>query len=448
MKFKSILLIIICSFFLSSCGLSKETSVVPIEKEPSQSEDTSNNELPQIIVSDNTAAKADTTISESAVDAYVLSEEEKNNPRLSVIEPSIPDKITLLFAGDINFDDSYSNMTAFRSRANGIYDTLSGELMEELQNADITMVNNEFPYSLRGTPTSGKRFTFRADPSRVEILNQMGVDIVSLANNHAYDHGVDALLDTFDTLDGAQIAYVGAGRNIQEAMKPYYYIIGNTKIAYVSATQIERNDPPDTKEATDDSPGVLRTLNPERFVSVIEEAKANSDFVVVYVHWGTENVYEIEQAQRDLAAAYEQAGAGLIIGDHPHCLQGIEYINQTPVIYSMGNFWFNSKNLDTGIVKATLNADGSLESFQFLPCLQHDCQTDLLISGKDSDYDRILGVMAGLSSNVSILSDGTVQSGSGPGVAAIAPRELKKPAYAVSGNTMQTISGSTSNVAE
>ena len=79
---------------------------------------------------------------------------------------------------------------------------------------------------------------------------QIGVDLVSLANNHAYDYGEQALLDTFSTLEGAGIPYVGAGRNIEEAKKPVYLIANGMKIAVVSATQIERNAVPDTKEAT------------------------------------------------------------------------------------------------------------------------------------------------------------------------------------------------------
>ena len=115
------------------------------------------------------------------------------------------------------------------------------------------MINNEFPYSSRGIPTEGKQFTFRARPESASILEEMGVDIVSLANNHAYDYGEDAFLDTLDTLAGIGMPYVGAGRNLEEASKPVYFIAGDIKIAIVSATQIERLDNPDTKGATDDS---------------------------------------------------------------------------------------------------------------------------------------------------------------------------------------------------
>jgi len=301
-------------------------------------------------------------------------------------------------------------------------------LLEELNSADIFMVNNEFPYSNGGTPLAGKTFAFRAKPETAKNLTEMGADIVSLANNHAFDHGEQALLDTFDTLDEIDVPYVGAGKNIDEACKPFYFVAGGMKIAYVSATQIERTTTPDTKEATASSAGVLRTLDPTKFLAVIEEAEANADLTVVYVHWGSENVYEVEGSQRDLATRYANAGADLIIGDHSHCLQGFEYVQGVPVVYSLGNFWFNSKNLDTCVVQAVA-AEGKIESVRFIPCCQHDCRTDMYEKG-DSEYSRILGVMQYLSYDVSIDEDGFVTDGEGRGVTPVQPKAVSKPNYA------------------
>ena len=131
-----------------------------------------------------------------------------------------PTEITLGFAGDICFYDEYANMSTLRSQANGIYDCILEGVMNGLKAVDIMMVNNEFAYSDRGTPTAGKKYAFRSKPSNVSMLDDMGVDIVSLANNHAYDWGPDALMDTFDILTEAKVPYVGAGRNIDEAVKP------------------------------------------------------------------------------------------------------------------------------------------------------------------------------------------------------------------------------------
>lgn len=311
--------------------------------------------------------------------------------------------VRIIFTGDMNFDKRYANMNALAQRGGEIAEALDSDIMELMREADITMINNEFPYSDRGTPTANKKFTFRADPSTVRYLNDLGVDIVGLANNHAYDYGPDALLDTLDTLEGAGIKHVGAGRNIKEAMTPEYIEAGGMKIAFTAATQIERSLPPDTKEATETDPGVLRTLDPEKYLQVISEADENADFTIAFVHWGAENVFEYEAAQRELAEKYAEAGADLIIGAHPHVLQGFEYVGDVPVIYSTGNFWFNSKTLDSCMIEATLEA-GELKELRFIPCIQKGCYTSMLHEG-DGDFARILSDQISRSADNIILSE-------------------------------------------
>ncbi len=315
-----------------------------------------------------------------------------------------PDQITITFAGDILFDESYAVMSAMLQNGGDIANGIAPDLIEEMKGADIMMVNNEFPYSDRGTPTEGKQFTFRAQPSAVSYLEELGVDLVALANNHAYDYGEEAFMDTLTTLEGAGMTYVGAGNNLEEARRPVYYIINNMKIAFVAATQIEKSDYPDTKGATETSAGVFRCWNGDDLIETVKEAKENSDFVIVYLHWGTENAETIDWAQEKQAPEVAAAGADLIIGDHPHCLQKIDVVQGVPVIYSLGNFWFNSKTVDTGMVKVTLNRDG-LQSYQFVPCLQSGCKTTLL---QGEEKDRVLAYMRSISDNVQIDGDGYV----------------------------------------
>ena len=267
------------------------------------------------------------------------------------------------------------------------------------------MANNEFPYSDRGTPTPDKTYTFRADPKDAHIMKDMGVDIVGLANNHAYDYGPDALIDTIDTLNDIKLPFVGAGKNIAEASHPVYFHANGHVISIVAATQIERLGSPDTKEATADSPGVLRTLDPKKAVAAIEEAAANSDFTVMFVHWGTESTDLVEKRQRDLARAYVDAGADLIIGAHPHVLQGIDYVDDVPVFYSLGNFWFNSRTLDTCIVRATLDGDCKLSGVEFIPCIQRG---SCVVSATEAEKARIIEYMRGISNYAQIDDNGIV----------------------------------------
>lgn len=326
---------------------------------------------------------------------------EENN--IYSVEPVESGKVTMAFAGDVLFDDHYAITGTVRASGD-ISQGIMPEVMERMQAADIMMLNNEFAYSNRGTPLEEKQFTFRARPETAAYLTDLGVDIVSLANNHAYDYGPEALEDTLDTLRETGIPYVGAGRDIGEARKPIYYIVGDMKIAFVSATQIERLDTPDTKEATETSPGVFRCWNGEKLLETVREAAENSDFVVAYIHWGTENQAELDWAQLKQAPELVAAGADLVIGDHPHCLQPIGVIQGVPVIYSLGNFWFNSKTLDTGMVEVVIDETG-IVSYQFVPCLQSGCRTTLL---QGAEKERVLAYMRSISEGVRIDGDGFV----------------------------------------
>jgi poly-gamma-glutamate synthesis protein (capsule biosynthesis protein) len=317
------------------------------------------------------------------------------------------DTIQIDFVGDINFDQSWYTMIEASEHVNGAAGCIDDAIKQELSGADITMVNNEFPYSLSGEPLAGKAYTFRADPMSVSLLGMFGTDIVSLANNHVWDYGQDALLDTLDTLEEAGISHIGAGRNLSEAEQACYYVINGRKIAFVSATQIEINYKY-TKEATEDSPGVLKTLDPEKFLSVIAEAKKNSDYVIAYVHWGTEGVLYSDAEQQALAGSFVEAGADLIVGGHSHRLQGIYYIDNVPVINSLGNFWFSTGSLYTTVLQMTIDRQGDI-SIGLLPCVQENLNVSLLT--EEADVDDFYQYIADLSENISIGADGVIHEG-------------------------------------
>lgn len=319
-------------------------------------------------------------------------------------------KTTLAFTGDINFAEGYVTTKHMDSCANGIYDCFSEDLLELMNGMDVMMINNEFAYSERGTALKGKAFTFRADPSRVKLLQAFGTDIVNLANNHVYDYGPDALLDTVAALDGEGIPHVGAGANLKEASKPYYFICNGRKIAIVAATQIERSLNY-TKEATEDSPGVLKTLKADKFVKVIKQAKKNSDCVIAVVHWGTEGDSNYGRDQSSLAKEFVAAGADAIIGGHTHCLQGFEMMDGVPVIYSLGNFWFSGSEQDTGLAQVTIDEKGEL-SLSFIPCIQKNIRTELVTD--EAEKQRIFTFMQEHSApNAQVTEEGVLKQGSG-----------------------------------
>lgn len=325
--------------------------------------------------------------------------------KVKVAECANDNEIAFTFAGDVLLDENYAIMSNFILRGSKIEDTFSQYLIDKMRNADIFMLNNEFTFTDRGTPTKDKTFTFRSNPKNVEILNEIGTDVVSLANNHAYDFGEVSILDTMKTLEDADISYVGAGRNIEDAKKPLYIVANGMKIAIVSATQIERLANPDTKEATENTAGVLRCWDKTALLSVIAEAEANADFTILYIHWGTENHEEIDSFQEEQAPAYVKAGVDLVIGDHPHCLQKIEIISGVPVFYSLGNFWFNSKTVNTCLVEAIVEKNG-LKSVRFIPAIQSDCRVKHL---EGDEKAQLLNYMRTISQGVIIDDEGYIE---------------------------------------
>ncbi len=295
--------------------------------------------------------------------------------------------IILDFAGDVNLDDTLAPAQRYDKEKKGILGGFSRELVDEMNAADIMMVNNEFAYSTRGSKTPDKSFTFRANPDRVTILKEMGVDIVSLANNHALDYGQDALLDTFDTLTQAGIDYIGAGEDLERAKAPVYYTIGDKKIAYIAASRVVFAM---DWYAADSKPGMIGTYDPAPVLETIREATTNSDFVVAFLHWGVERSTYPEKYQRDLARQYIDAGADLVVGCHPHVMQGFEFYKGKPIAYSLGNYWFNAREQKSGLLKVYLNPDDSVQ-VQILPVMSKSAYNFLpSASSERRDYFNYL----------------------------------------------------------
>ena len=316
-----------------------------------------------------------------------------------VLDKQTDGDIVIDFTGDVSFADGIATTDFMDHQMNGIYDCFSEDLLDEMQSADILMINNEFAYTDRGTALAGKAYTFRANPSRVALMSDLGADIVSVANNHVYDYDEIGLLDTLNTLSLAEMPYVGAGVNLEEAKKPAYFIIGGRKIAIVAATQIERTLNY-TKEATGVEPGVMKCLHPEAFCETIREAKANADFVFVFPHWGTEGNANYGADQVALARAFVEAGADAIIGGHTHCLQTVEYMDDVPIFYSLGNYWFSTTGnmpatYDTGLAQIHITPEGEIESY-FIPC-QFDAGVTSELNSEDIAYSNIIDSLNGMS---------------------------------------------------
>lgn len=312
-------------------------------------------------------------------------------------EKTEPQRVSLIFTGDVLL----SNYVLNQYKSLGIEGVLDAGLLRELQAADVTVINQEFPFSTRGEPAEDKQFTFRVDPSYVSILKEMGVDMAAVANNHILDYGEDALLDTFDTLEGAGILYAGGGTDKERAMQLQVMEVNGVRVGMLAASRVI---PDIFWNIENRQPGVLCTYDPALLLGAIEKAKESCDYLFVYVHWGIERNTTPEEYQKNLARQYIDAGADAVIGSHPHVLQGIEFYQGKPVFYSLGNFLFNQTIEKTMAVRFEVDGEKNV-SIRLLPASASNARTGLIDDTAKKDFYRELEE---LSYGIHIGEDGTV----------------------------------------
>lgn len=310
---------------------------------------------------------------------------------------------TITFAGDILMDPGYAAGDALTKRgAEGSFDE---EALSIMRNADLFVVNNEFAFTSRGTAVS-KQYNFRADPKNAQILKDMGADLVTLGNNHTYDYGEEGLLDTLDTLKTAGVPYIGAGKDLEEASAPAVYTIGGFRISLVNAESILFNSNPPAQCALEGKPGTFDCYRPEMLFEAVRKAKAESDYCIAVLHWGSEGKSTPNEKQLMLSRGAAEAGADLIIGGHPHVLQTIGRAGAVPVVYSLGNYLFHSGTYDTGVIQAVFRpSEKRLESLRFVPM---QCRNMKVFTLSGSEKERLLKYMRSLSPEVQIDEDGII----------------------------------------
>lgn len=327
----------------------------------------------------------------------VLTDAEDMTVSNSGSEQSTQD-FTMFFTGDVMLENCKGVYAQ-----QGIDGVLSAYLQKEMVNADMTVINNEFPFSTRGEQAPDKQFTFRVDPSYVSVLQDMGVDVASLANNHALDFGVDALLDTFTTLDNAGIPYVGAGETKERAEEAIFVEKDDRTVGVLSASRVI---PVYQWNVESRQPGLFCTYDSTRLVQRIQEIESQCDYVVVFVHWGIEREAYPEDYQRNLAKQYIDAGADLVVGNHSHVPQGIEYYKGVPIVYCLGNYIFNPNMTDTYALKVVWDTKDKT-SLQVVPIDTKNYFTGEL-TGEEAQafYDYLESI----SFNVSIDDKGNIRS--------------------------------------
>ncbi len=205
-----------------------------------------------------------------------------------------------------------------------------------LQDADIVFANLEAPFGNGGTAFE-KAFTFRVSPDLVRILPAGRINMVSLANNHIMDYGDEVLRQTLTVLRENGVRCAGAGMNLNEARKPAKIQVKGTKVTLACYSLTF----PEEFWASDTSAGTCFPYH-TFFYDDIRKFKAESDLLVVSFHWGAELSRVPKKYQVDLAHRTIDAGADVIIGHHPHVVQGMEIYRGKLIAYSLGNFVFGS----------------------------------------------------------------------------------------------------------
>jgi poly-gamma-glutamate synthesis protein (capsule biosynthesis protein) len=266
---------------------------------------------------------------------------------------------TLLFTGDIML----SRAVGARMLALKDWSFPFRLIADTLQSADLRYCNLECPVSDRGRNLH-HLYSFRADPQVIEGLKFAGFNVASQANNHAYDWGQAALVDSVERLRAAGIQPVGAGRDALAAHYPVIARVGSLRVAFLAYVNVE------PKEATAgaEKPGVA-WLDPEQALIDIRFARPLADLVIVCPHWGVEYMTKPTRGQIDLAHQMIDAGADLIVGSHPHVVQPVEKYHDHWIAYSLGNFVFDQSGPGTrkGLMLRATIRDRQVASVESIP---------------------------------------------------------------------------------
>jgi len=296
---------------------------------------------------------------EDALGFRVVWDEASRSIRLYTGGPVVEEPVaTLAFVGDVLLGYGMVETLIDRHGVHYPWDNVRSILTS----ADYAMANLECAISTRGQPQPRKEWTFRGKPETLEGLRSGGIDVVSLANNHTLDYGTDAFLDTLEHLDRYGVARVGGGRNLAEALRPHIWEKDGLKVGFLAATAIY----PGGWEATGTRPGLLVTHYESQVMKAIRDLRETVDVVVVGVHWGVERDPMPDAYQRRYGRALVDNGAHLVIGHHPHVLQGIEVYRGALIAYSLGNFVFTRNQYvdtwDSAILLVTVDRGGVVDA--------------------------------------------------------------------------------------
>jgi poly-gamma-glutamate synthesis protein (capsule biosynthesis protein) len=309
-----------------------------------------------------------------------------------------------------------------RPRARGAF----GPLTPLFQKAGVALVNLELPLS-RGGRAQPEKILLRGAPEMAGALTEARFDALALANNHMLDYGEEALLDTLALLEESGLPSAGAGPHLAAARRAAAIERGGLKIGLLAFSSIiprgfsagpgkpginplRAHTAYETWRDVNEYPGTLPKVatwadekDLGRMKRDIRALKRRADAVIVNHHWGTSMTHKTQDFQTELARASIDAGADLVLGGHPHVLQGVEFYKDTPIVYSMGNLIFDfhiphftASSKQTFLFGCTLTKKGVRDP-HLIPCWSGDFEKPTLLSPRHGRGKAIAAFMRDLS---------------------------------------------------
>jgi poly-gamma-glutamate synthesis protein (capsule biosynthesis protein) len=241
--------------------------------------------------------------------------------------------------------------------------------------ADVTVGNLENSLSRLGPPRQGSD-SFGADPRVLRGLMRAGFDVLTLANNHVGDYGTQSLVETVKRVRAADIDPVGAGENARAAWQPAVVVRDGVRFGFLAFNAIG-----ESPKAGSDRPGVVQLRMQPRLGELnagdlnamrraIRQLRPRVDVLTVLPHWGQQYTSEPVRDQRTVAHALVDAGADLVIGSHPHWVQGAEIYRGSLIAYSLGNYVFDmdfSRQTQEGAILEVVLWGGTVKAARFVP---------------------------------------------------------------------------------
>lgn len=276
----------------------------------------------------------------ASVSALVVTEEKKTNIRMA-------------FAGDMMLDRGVRS--SVYKNFEGDYSKLFINVRDQLRGYDILSANLEGPVSDKGTDIGGI-YSFRMEPKVAPILKEAGFDILSVANNHTYNWGLEAFTDTLQLLSDNGIIYAGGGFVGARAYKEKVINVEGVKIAFLSFSEFTAGG----VMSSSTEPG-MATISEENVLKSVSQARMKSDIVIVSFHFGEEYSNTSNTYQEKYAELSIDSGADLVIGHHTHVVQTLAQYKNTYIMYSLGNFifdqYFSEETMQGGLLEVEINPE-------------------------------------------------------------------------------------------